>query len=122
MFTMALLTVSEGGVPPGTYSATFVGTEPQPENKERGFPPGLRWRFKISAGPLAGQIASRVTGPAPSPKNGCGKMLSGLLGRQLTPQEQVDPEKLVGQPCSIVVAPGQMGGTRVEAVVPAPTS
>jgi hypothetical protein len=119
---MAILTVSEGGVPPGTYAATFLGVEPQPENKDRGFPPGLRWRFKITSGTLAGQIASRVTGPAPSPKNSCGKMLASLLGRQLTPQEQIDPQKLVGQPFTVVVAAGQLGGTRVEAVVPAPAT
>jgi hypothetical protein len=119
---MAILTVIEGGVPPGTYASTFLGVEPQPENKERGFPPGLRWRFKVSAGSLAGQIASRVTGPSPSPKNGCGKMLAGLLGRPLTPMEQIDLQKLVGQSFTIVVATGQMGGSRVEAVVPAPAS
>jgi hypothetical protein len=117
---MGLLTVSEGGVPPGTYAATFLGVEAQPENKERGFPPGLRWRFKIAGGSMTGQVASRVTGPAPSPKNSCGKILAGLLGRQLSPQEQIDPEKLVGQQFTIVVAAGQMGGSRVEAVAPAP--
>ena len=115
---MALLTVSSGGVPVGNYTGTFAGVEAQPANPEKGYGPGLRWRFAIDAGPQAGQVAGRVTGTTPTPKNGCGKMLSGLLGRALKEGEQIDPDQYVGKRYMIVVETGQGGGTRVAAVVP----
>lgn len=115
---MPVFTVSSGGVPIGNYTATFQGIEAQPENKEKGYPPGLRWKFTVAAGPQAGQTASRVTGATPSPKNSCGKMLSGLIGRALKEGEQIDPDQYIGRKFMIVVAAGQGGGTRVEAIVP----
>jgi hypothetical protein len=59
-----------------------------------------------------------VTGLVPSPKNCCGKMLAGLLGRAVQEKEQIDPDTFIGRKFMIVVAAGQGGGTRVEAVVP----
>ena len=38
-------TVGSGGVPVGSYTATFQGVEPQPENKERGYGIGIRWKL-----------------------------------------------------------------------------
>jgi hypothetical protein len=119
---MAMLTVSSGGVPIGNYTGTFAGVEVQPENKEKGYASGLRWKWTISAGPCAGQTASRVTGASPSPKNSCGKILSGLIGRSLKEGEALDPDQFVGKPYMLVVAAGQNGGTRVEAVVPLPAA
>jgi hypothetical protein len=116
---MAVLTVTSGGVPIGNYVARFSGVEAQPENKEKGYGAGLRWKFTIESGPQAGQVASRVTGPVPSPKNSCGKMLAGLLGRAIQEKEQIDPDQFVGKRYMIVVAASQGGATRVEAVVPA---
>jgi hypothetical protein len=115
---MALLTVGSGGVPVGNYVATFAGYENQPENKEKGYGMGLRWKFAIADGPQAGQITSRITSPTPTTKNTCGKMLVGLLGRALRDGEQIDPDAFIGKKYMIVVAAGQNGGTRVEAVVP----
>ena len=59
-----------------------------------------------------------MTGPTPSPKNGCGKMLAGLIGRALLEGEQVDPDQYAGKRYMLVVAAGQGGGTRVKAIVP----
>jgi hypothetical protein len=117
---MAFFTVSSGGIPVGNYTGTFAGVEPTPANPEKGYGVGVRFKFTIDAGPHAGQPASRVTGPTPSPKNGCGKMLSGLTGRALKEGEQIDPDQYVGKRYMIVVAAGQGGGTRVEAVIPVP--
>jgi hypothetical protein len=119
---MAMFTVSSGGVPAGSYNGTFAGIEAQPENKEKGYPAGIRWKFIIDAGPHAGQTASRITGTTPSPKNGCGKMLSGLIGRALKEGEQIDPDAYIGKRYLLVVAAGQGGGTRVEAIAPAPAA
>jgi hypothetical protein len=119
---MPVFTVSSGGVPAGSYTGTFAGTEIQPENKEKGYSVGTRWKFTIDAGPYAGQTTSRITGSTASSKNSCGKMLAGLLGRALKEGEQIDPEQFVGKRFMIVVAAGQGGGTRVEAVVPMPSA
>src|SRR5262245_8997381 len=119
---MALLTVGSGGVPVGNYTGRFTGVEPAPPNKEKNYGPGLKWKWTIDAGPHASQVVSRVTTPTPSPKNSCGKILAGLLGRAVTEGEQVDPDQLIGKRYMIVVATGQGGGTRVEAVAPLPTA
>jgi hypothetical protein len=112
------LTVGSGGVPAGNYVGTFSGIEPQPENREKGYGAGLKWRFQIEAGPQAGQTAARITGTAPTPKNSCGKMLSGLLGRALKEGENIDLNSFVGKKFMLIVGAGQGGGTRVEVVVP----
>jgi hypothetical protein len=114
------MTVSSGSVPAGSYTGTFAGVEAQPEDKERGYAPGVRWKFTINSGPYAGQSVSRITGATPSPKNGCGKILAGLVGRALKEGEQIDPDEFIGKAYMLVVAASQGGGTRVEAVVPMP--
>jgi len=119
---MAFLTVSSGGVPAGSYTGRFTGTEEVPANPEKRFGAGLRWRFVVDVGPYEGQMVSRVTGPAPSVKNSCGKMLSGVIGRALKENEQIDPDTFIGKRYMLVVAAGQEGGTRVEAVIPMPES
>jgi hypothetical protein len=104
-------------VPVGSYTGTFAGYEVQPENREKGYAAGLRWNFKIDAGPHTGQMTSRITGSQPSPRNSCGKMLQGLIGRALREGEQIDPDQFIGKRYMLVVAASQNGGTRIEAVV-----
>jgi hypothetical protein len=76
----------------------------------------VRWRFEIASGPHQGGKASRITTPAPSLKNACGKMLAGLTGKPLTPDEQVDLAPFVGRNFLIVVAAAEGGGSRIETV------
>jgi hypothetical protein len=118
---MAIFTVS-GGIPPGNYTGTFAGFEAQPANKEKGYPAGIRWRFVIDAGPLAGQSVSRITTSSPTPRNACGKVLSGLIGHDLQQGEQIDPGIYLGNRYLLEVAPGKEGGTRVESIVPMPSA
>src|SRR5262249_51354652 len=77
---MALMTVTSGGVPVGNYTGRFGGVEDVLANPEKKFGPGIRWKFTIDDGPYCGQSVSRVTAPAPTFKNSCGKMLAGLVG------------------------------------------
>jgi hypothetical protein len=119
---MAILTVSAGGVPIGNYTGRFAGTEEVPPNPEKNYGPGLRWKWIIDAGPYDGQPVSRVTTTAPTFKNACGKMLSGLLARALKDCEQIDLDALRGKRYMLVVAAGQEGNTRVEAAIPLPES
>jgi hypothetical protein len=115
-FTM---TVGAGGIPQGTYHVKFEGLEPVAENKEKGYGAGVRWKFVVISGALAGQKTSRVTTTTPTEKNGAGKMLAGLLGRALAVGEQVDVETYIGKPYIALVEAAQGGGTRVGALVSA---
>jgi hypothetical protein len=119
---MALMTVTSGGVPVGNYTGRFGGVEDVLANPEKKFGPGIRWKFTIDDGPYCGQSVSRVTAPAPTFKNSCGKMLAGLVGRALSQDEQVDSDTFLGRRYMLVVAAGQEGGTRVEAVMLMPES
>jgi hypothetical protein len=119
---MAMLTVSGGSVPVGSYTGKFAGIEEVPANPEKKYAAGFRWKFVIDDGAYEGQTVSRITGPAPSVKNSCGKLLSGVIGRALKENEQIDPDTFVGKRYMLVVAAGQEGGTRVEAVIPMPES
>jgi hypothetical protein len=114
------LTVSAGGVPAGNYVAKFKGIEPY-QDKENKYGEGLRWTWQVEKGPHAGQTASRITGCSPSPKNACGKILSGLLNRPVQPSEEVDINDFVGKSYLIVVGAAE-SGTRVETVLEATTA
>src|SRR5262245_20825590 len=114
---MAMFTVS-GGVPAGRCTARLAGVETQPEKKEKGDAARVRWKLTTGTGPHSGKAAFRITVPTPIPKNGCGKTLSGLVGRAVSEGEQIDPGQDVGKRLMPVVAVGQGGWTRVEAIVP----
>jgi hypothetical protein len=115
---MAMMTMSQGGVPAGEYTATFAGIEPQAANVEKGYGAGIRWKFTIDAGAQQGQMSSRITSPAPTLRNSCGKMLTGLIGRPLADRESADPNAYLGKRYRILVGVGQGNGTRVEFVTP----
>lgn len=110
------LRVSDATVPAGSYTAQFAGVEPK---KHKEFGDGLCWKFRITQGPQMGKTALRFTGPTPSPKSACGRMVSGLVGRALEPDEEIDIANFVGKTYLIVVDQVKEDGmTRVEAVTP----
>lgn len=111
------LKVSRSDVPKGNYIAKFVGVEPF-QAKDQQYGPGLKWKWQIDQGQHAGQVASRVTGDSPSPKNSCGAILSGLVGKALQADEEIEPDQCVGRSYLIIVAESKNGGTRVESVSP----
>src|SRR5262249_43327176 len=115
-----LLKVSSGGVPAGNYQGEFLGVESFQDQAKK-YAEGLRWKWKIIASPQAGQIASRITSAHPSPKNACGKIISGLLGRALKPEEEIDIDSLIGKAFLLIVAQADTG-TRVETVMPMPAA
>src|SRR5262249_51526918 len=102
-------------------TGAYAGIEPQAPNAEKGFGAGIRWKLTIDAGPHIGQTASRITSATPTPKNSCGKMLSGLIGRALKEGEQINLDEYVGKRYMIVIGAGQNGGTRIEVIVPITT-
>jgi hypothetical protein len=108
-----------GGVPSGTYRAKFCGVEPS-QHAEYG--PGVRFLFEVTDGPYAGQQTGRVTALKPTPGNNTGRMLAGIVGRPLRPDEEVDIDQYVGRPYLLTVEQTPGGATRVATVVPSSPS
>jgi hypothetical protein len=108
------------GLPAGAYQGVFEGVEPVAPNPANDYGPGLRWKWKITAGEHTGRIAARVTGVRPTQRNGCGRMLTAVAGT-VAPGQTVSPTDYIGRPYMLIVTAGQEGGgTRVESVAPLP--
>ena len=110
------LTVS-GGVPEGSYLAKFANVEPM----TNALGDGLKWTWEITSGANAGLTVCSISSNSPSPKNRCGKIVSGMLGKPLTTGEELDTNSLIGQTFLIVVRKGENGGSYVDSVTKAPT-
>lgn len=108
------LKISAGGVPAGNYQCRFKGIEAVTHDQ---YGPGLRWNFEIVSGPLAGQVASRTTSPTPTPRNGAGKLLSGVIGGPLAVDSEVDLSQFVGRNYLVVVEQVASGGTAIATVI-----
>ena len=106
-----------GGVPEGSYLAKFVKVEPTTNN----LGDCLKWTWQITSGPCAGQTPSCISGNSPTPKNKCGKILSGMTGKSLNTGEELDTSSLIGQTFLIVIGKGDNGGTFVDSVTKSPT-
>jgi hypothetical protein len=105
-----------GGPPVGTYTAVLESVEAT-EHPEYG--PGLRFGWRIIEGQCAGMLASRTTNRSPSPANISGRLMAGLLGRQIKSGERVAIGGCIGRRYMIVVGLGANGtSTRVESCMP----
>jgi hypothetical protein len=109
------LKVSPGCPPEGSYTGVLSAIE---DYHSLEYGDGLRWVFTVIAGPQARKNASRVTGFRVTPNNTLGKLLAAMLGRPLDPDEEIDPDDLVGRQFTIVVKATEGGATRVETAVP----
>lgn len=110
---MRKLTVKEGGVPPGEYVARFTGIE---DTNHIEYGAGLWFKFEICTGTYEGSKVSRITNATPTLGNSAGKMLSGLLGRALTKDEELEIDSLIGKDYMVTVEATSKGGTRVRDV------
>jgi hypothetical protein len=113
--SMAHFVMSSVGAPKGVYNAKFVAVYP---TKHAEYGDGYRFEFEVLSGEFAGRLVSRVTGNEPTPANILGRLLNGLVGRELAPKEEIDVNVLVGQPYLVTVEETKPGLTRVAAVMP----
>jgi len=103
-------------VPEGLYKARFIAVE-ETEHEEYGS--GCKWIFKISEGEHKGEQATRITSPTPTPKNACGRMISGALGENLKVGSKVDLEPYIDREYLVQVENSPKGeGTRISTVMP----
>ena len=107
--------VTTGGGPPvGVYKVKFVGTE-ETEHDEYG--KGCKFVFEVDSGDHAGEQATRITGPTPTPKNACGRMIAGISGETLKPGVRIDLASHVGEIYMIQVEETKNDSTRIGTVI-----
>lgn len=105
-------TVSSGGLPPGAYSAQFVGVEPYLENQEK-FGPGCSLKFRVVAGEHAGSEASRICSQKLTPKSSLGKFAVALKGSAIAAGERFNFASYVGTQGTILVEATDNGGSKI---------
>jgi len=101
-----------GGVPDGSYEATFVGVEHVPANLEKGYKPAIKLVFEIAKGEHTGSKASRIAGIANGPKAHLPKLLKNIMKADPL-AGAIDLGPFVGRPYMVSVA-----GNKIEAIIP----
>lgn len=113
---MQLVMTDNSGPPPGLYTAAFAEFK-QTTSEQYGA--GLCLTFTVDSGEHSGVKVGRTGKPTPTPQNVMGKLLAGLLGRQMKPGEAINLSDFVGKRYTIVVAQSPSGkSTRVESILP----
>jgi hypothetical protein len=101
---------STGPMPEGMHYAVFSTTESVPAREWEGkqLEEGVRWIYEVSVGPHKGRRLYSITGTVPTEKNGCGRIISGMLGPPFKPDEDIDIEPLIGQTFLVNVQGGKV--------------
>lgn len=107
--------VQQGRNPDGMHPGDFAGVEPNPKQRPD-YAPSLIARFRIPAGhPLAGTMLSDFYPQKVTPDNKTGRLLTGLLGRPLQPNEKIGFSQFLGQRFIVTVQ-----NTKIVSVTRAP--
>ncbi len=108
-------TVSNQDAPAGVYQARFTGVD---EGSHPEFGDNLLFKFSVVGGEHKGKQIARCTGVNPTPRSALMRMLTGLAGRQIAPDEVIDTSEFEGRVYSAVVE--QNGErSRIASIVPA---
>ena len=107
--------VARSGAAPGAHNVVFVGAYDLPPRTDGGANYGpavlLKWRADD------GQEPSAIVSAVPTAKNACGRLLAGMVGRPLRPDEVVPWEGFEGQRFVVIVVTNAAGnGTKVSEV------
>lgn len=101
--------------PPGKYTAVLHAITPVTGR----YGPSLQFAFRVGDGPHAGKELTQTTGTESRPEYGLGHLLRQLYGRELAPDEALDPEQeLVGKTFEITASPGDNGAGVIVAIKP----
>jgi hypothetical protein len=106
--------VKPSGATPGTHSCVFQGAfELPPREGGPDYGPALLVKFKADDG----QEPSAIVSETPTLRNSCGRILAGMLGRQLRPDEVVTWEQFENQRFVVQVITNKAGtGTTIHEV------
>lgn len=112
--TTILVEESFESVPVGGYRTKFLRVEESEGSPQYG--PALRWCFEVTDGPMAGKLATALTGRKFTTKTNAGKLLSQLQGEPLEKGQTVDLSKFVGQVFTVNVVETESSSTKVDSV------
>lgn len=113
---MQLVMTDASGPPVGIYTAGFSEFK-QTTSEQYGA--GLCLTFTVDSGEHNGVKVGRTGKPVPTPNNVMGKLLAGLLGRQMKAGESINLADFIGKRYTIVVGQSPSGkSTRVESIMP----
>lgn len=101
-----------GGLPPGAYSAEFIGAEAWEENIEK-YGPGVSLKFKVLSGAEAGNEAGRICSAKLTPKSALGKFAVALKGSAIAAGERFNFDDFIGVVGTIVVELSDSGGSKI---------
>jgi hypothetical protein len=105
------------GVPPGRYLSLLKSIE---STHHEEFGAGVKFTWMIIESPGMGMHVYRTCGPNPSLTNAAGRLMAGVLGRQIKPGEEVSLAECIGRKYRVVVGQSTNGtSTRVESCTPA---
>lgn len=95
-------------IPNGAYMVEFKGVEFLELNGD----PKVRLSWEVKSGPQAGKAATALADKSINKNKESGRLLSGLLGRDIVIGENVMEalDACVGKTYMIVFGPGQKGG------------
>src|SRR5215468_5262863 len=114
------------GAPAGVYVARFAGVFPftgdgKPRLGKDGkpMPPAIEWRFEIQEDPdhggeHVGKTVGRLTSEEATPRNACGVLLAGLIGRAIADEEEIDIDTYVGSLFRVTVGPSKDNPDRTQ--------
>ncbi len=122
---------SKFGAPVGVYKAKFIGMYPM--KQEAGKPrigtdgkpmgPAVEWQFEIieaTEDVPVGQLVGRITAAEPTARNSCGMILSGIIGRPLTKDDDLEPAMWANKLYQVVIGTSKddPNKTQVVQVIP----
>ena len=105
------MTIQKSGIEPGQYTATFKGVE----DIETQYGEGARFVFEVD-----GSTISRITKPQATMNNATGRIITGMVGKSLSPGEEVDLDALLDKQFAITVEHSTNGTSTRVADRPAP--
>jgi hypothetical protein len=111
--------VSNGGIPSGSYNATFQGLDRYEENVDK-FGEGLLLKFEVSSGEHKGATATRIVSKKFSPKTNLFKFAKALAGRDLLAGDEFDFADVIGVRGMVIIEETEGGSTRVATFLRAP--
>lgn len=106
-------TVSESGIPKGSYPAIFQGIETYRGNVEE-YGEAIVLKFRIVSGDREGEEAWRFCSKKFTARSNLYKFAKSLIGRDLQRGDRFDFKDLIGTRGTILVEETDKGSTRVE--------
>lgn len=110
---MTIISVQGSSVPSGEYVAVLDSVEQKKHFFGGAESERIHFGFKVTEGPLKGRSVYGFTPSNPKIGTKLHKFLSNLKGRELTINEEIDPEDFINERFKITVAATSNGKTQV---------